>query len=89
MALLWKGKKKAPSLLQNQTSTANQGQTSNANRGQTSMGAKNEYSDRQLAQNRYSEAVNNLKNAIKIRKGTWNSFDFDKLGSEPEGLDDS
>lgn len=59
------------------------------NQSETSQATSNDYNDRQLAQIRYTEAANQLKEAIKIRKGPWGSFDFKGLGSEPEGLDDS
>src|SRR5271167_4637864 len=48
-----------------------------------------DYDDRQLTLDRYSKAVDQLKEAIKIRKGSWSSFDFEELSDEPEGLDDS
>jgi len=55
----------------------------------TPSAVPNKYDDGQLAQNRYSEAANNLKKAIETRKGSWDSFDFDGLSCEPEGHDDS
>jgi hypothetical protein len=56
---------------------------------QTSQAVNDDYNDRQLALNRYGEAVDKLKEAIKIRKGSWGSFDFEELSDEPECLDDS
>src|SRR5438046_10450298 len=47
----------------------------------------NDYNDRQLALNRYKEAVDQLKEAIKIRKDPWGSFDFEEFGDE--SFDDS
>jgi hypothetical protein len=58
------------------------------NQSQSSQVAKNEYNDRQLAQIRYKEAANRLKEVLKIRKGPWGSFDFEELSDEPEHFDD-
>ena len=51
----------------------------------------NDYNDRQRAQIKYVEAATQLKTAIRIRKGSWDSFnfDFEELSGEPEGFDDS
>ena len=57
-------------------------------RNQTSQPVNNDYDDRQRAENRYKEAANQLKEAIKIRKGPWGSCDFEELNGEPEGFDD-
>ena len=54
-----------------------------------SQAVNNDYNDRQLALNRYRKAVDQLKEAIKIRKGSWGSPDFEELNDEPEGFDDS
>ena len=51
--------------------------------------AADEYNDRQQAQIRYKEAADRLKEAIKIRKGAWDFFDFEELSGEPEGFDDA
>ena len=59
------------------------------NQSQTSQVSNTDYNDRQLAQIRYKEAADRLKEAIKIRKGPWRSFDFEELSGEPEGFDDS
>ena len=56
---------------------------------QTSEVANNDYNDRQRAQIKYIEAATQLREAIRIRKGHWNSFDFEELSGEPEGFDDS
>jgi hypothetical protein len=48
-----------------------------------------DYNDEQRARNRYKDAADQLKEAIKARKDTWGSFDFDELSGEPEGFDDS
>ena len=56
------------------------------NQGQTSQVVNNDYNDRQRAQNRYKEAADQLKEAIKIRKGPWGPFDFEELSGEPEGF---
>ena len=56
---------------------------------QASQAVNNDYNDRQLALNRYRKAVDQLKEAIKIRKGSWGSSDFEELIDEPEGFDDS
>ena len=64
------------------TATSSQG-------NQTSQVVNNDYNDRQRAQIRYKEAADQLKEAIKIRKGPWGSFDFEELSGEPEGFDDS
>ena len=64
------------------TATSSQG-------NQTSQVVNNDYDDRQRAQIRYKEAADQLKEAIKIRKGSWGSFDFEELSGEPEGFDDS
>jgi len=56
----------------------------------SSPAANHEYNDGQLAQNRYNEAASRLKEVIKIRKGPWDSFDFEEeFSHEPEGFDDS
>jgi len=57
-------------------------------RSQTQV-ANTDYNDRHLVQIRYEEAANSLKEAIKIRKGSWGPFDFEELSGEPEGFDDS
>src|SRR5437762_2277848 len=49
----------------------------------------NDYNDRQKALNRYRKAADQLKDAIKIRRGTWGSANFEELGDEPDGFDDS
>jgi hypothetical protein len=57
---------------------------------QSSQAADHEYNDGQLAQNRYKEGASHLKEVIKIRKGPWDSFDFEEeFSREPEGFDDS
>jgi hypothetical protein len=56
---------------------------------QPSQVVNNDYNDRQRAQSRYEEAVTQLKEAIKTRKGPWGPFDFDELSDEPEGFDDA
>ena len=48
-----------------------------------------DYNDKQLVEKRYLKAVDELKEAIKIRKGPWESFNFEDLSNEPEGVDDS
>jgi len=48
-----------------------------------SQSVDNDYGDGQRAQIRYKKAANQLKEAIKIRKGTWGSFDFEELIGEP------
>src|SRR5271170_5372303 len=58
------------------------------NQSQTSQEANIEYNDRQTVLIRYKEAANHLKEVIKIRKGSWGSFDFKELSDEPEGFDD-
>jgi hypothetical protein len=50
--------------------------------------ADNDYNDRQQVEKRYKKAADQLRNAIKIRKGSWAPFDLE-LSSEPEGLDES
>ena len=55
---------------------------------QSSRAATDEYNDGQLARNRYNEAARRLKDAIKIRKGPWNSLDFEQLSCEPEDFDE-
>ena len=47
-----------------------------------------DYSDRDMTLKKYKTAVDQLKKAIEIRKGPWNSFDFEKLSDEPDHLDD-
>ena len=47
-----------------------------------------DYNDRQKALNRYRTAADQLKEAIKIRKGHWGSFDFEELSGKPEGFND-
>ena len=56
---------------------------------QASQAVNTDYNDRQRALNRYKKAVEQLKEAIKIRKGPWDSFDFEEFNDEPEGFDDS
>ena len=56
---------------------------------QSSPAASNEYNDGQVAQNRYEKAASRLKEAIKFRKGPWDSFDLEEFTREPEGFDDS
>ena len=56
---------------------------------QGSQAVNTDYNDRQLALNRYRKAVDELKEAIKIRKGPWDAFDFDEFNDEPEDFDDS
>lgn len=56
---------------------------------QTSHVADCDYNDEQRARSRYKDAADQLKEAIKARKDTWDSFDFDELSGEPEGFDDS
>jgi hypothetical protein len=56
---------------------------------QTSQVVSDDYNDRQRVQSRYKEAAIQLKDAIKIRKGPWGSFDFEELSGEPEGFDDA
>ena len=56
---------------------------------ESSQAVDNDYNDRQRAHIRYREAASQLKEAITINKGTWGSFDFEELGGEPEGFDDS
>ena len=56
---------------------------------QASQAVNNDYDDRQQAVNRYQEAAEQLKEAIKIRKGLWGSFDLEELSNEPGGFDDS
>ena len=56
---------------------------------QASQAVNNDYNDRQQAVNRYKKAAEQLKEAIKIRKRLWGSFDFEELSNEPEGFDDS
>ena len=56
---------------------------------QASQAINTDYNDRQLALNRYRKAVDQLKEAIKIRKGPWDASDFEELNDEPEGFDDS
>lgn len=56
---------------------------------QSSQANNNDYNDQQRVIIRYDEAVSQLKEAIKIRKGVWSSFDFDELPSEPGGFNDS
>ena len=48
-----------------------------------------DYNDRQQVEKRYNEAVNQLREAIKIRKGSWGSFDLEGIIDEPERHDDS
>src|SRR5271169_4387056 len=56
---------------------------------QGSQAVNTDYNDRQLAVNRYKKAVDELKEAIKIRKGPGDPFDFEKFNDEPEDFDDS
>jgi hypothetical protein len=56
---------------------------------QASQAVNTEYDDRQLALNRYTKAVDQLKEFIEIRKGQWDAFDFEELNDESEGFDDS
>jgi hypothetical protein len=56
---------------------------------QTSQLLDNDYSDRQRVQSRYQEAATQLKEAIKIRKGPSDSFEFEELSGEPECFDDA
>ena len=49
----------------------------------------NDYNDRQRVEKRYKKAADELREAIKIRKGSWASFDLEELGDGHEGLDDS
>ena len=58
------------------------------NQSQTPQEANTNYNDRQLAQARYKEAANRLKKAIEVRRGSWDSFDFEELTGEPERFDD-
>src|SRR5271169_3905103 len=55
---------------------------------QDSQAVNNDYNDRQRAMNKYQKAGEQLKEAIKLRKGPWGSFDFEELSKEPEGIDD-
>src|SRR5438045_3487772 len=52
-----------------------------------SQAVNNNYNDQQQAINRYKKAAEQLKEAIKIRKGPWGSFDFEELIGEPESDD--
>jgi hypothetical protein len=63
--------------------------TTNSTASQTSQAVTNDYNDRQRAQSRYNEAAIQLKEAIKIHKDRWGSFDFEELSGEVEGFDDS
>jgi hypothetical protein len=79
LASKWKGRS-TPS--PTTTATSSQG-------NQTSQVVNNDYDDRRQTQIRYKDAADKLKEAIKIRKGPWGSFDFEELSGEPEGFDDS
>lgn len=59
------------------------------NQSQTSQVPNNDYDDKQRVQIRYEEAANQLNEAIKIRKGSWGSFDFQELRGEPTGFEDA
>lgn len=47
-----------------------------------------DFSDRETTLKKYKKAIDELRKAIKIRKGPWNSFEFEKLCDEPDCLDD-
>ena len=49
---------------------------------QGSQAVNTDYNDRRLALNRYRKAVDELKEAIKIRKGPWVPFDFEEFNDQ-------
>ena len=81
LATRWRGQKTPTPI----TATA----TVSSQRNQTSQIVSDDYNDRQRVQSRYKEAAIQLKDAIKIRKGPWGSFDFEELSGEPKGFDDA
>jgi hypothetical protein len=58
------------------------------NHGRIAQVANSDYNDTQRTQNKYKEAADQLEEAIKARRNTWGSFEFDELSGEPEGFDD-
>jgi hypothetical protein len=48
-----------------------------------------DYDDQRRVLSRYKEAATQLKEAIKIRRGSSDPFDFEELSDEPEDFDDA
>lgn len=56
---------------------------------ETAATCSGDYRDQQRTKERYLEALNLLKEAIRGYQGVWGSFEFDELTGEPEKFDDA